>query len=147
MTDYRGTWTAEEVETFLQEAEIPVRVATTRPNGSLWIVTLWFRYRDGVLECATQEQSALVGFLREDPQVAFDVSTNQIPYRGIRGHGVATVSTDSDKRVLGDLVDRYLGDRDSSLAKWLLSEERSEVCIRIDMQDVYSWDYSERMRS
>lgn len=147
MTEYRGTWTAEEVEAFLKETEIPIRLATTRPDGSLWIVTLWFRYREGVFECATQEQSALVRFLRNDPGVAFDVSTNRIPYRGIRGQGVATVSTDSEKRVLGDLVDRYLGDRDSSLAKWLLSEERSEVSIRIDIREVFSWDYSERMQS
>ncbi|AUX10222.1 pyridoxamine 5'-phosphate oxidase-related FMN-binding protein [Halalkaliarchaeum desulfuricum] len=145
MTEYRGSWTAEEVEDFLEEAKIPVRLATTRPDGSMWIVTLWFRYRDGSLECATQENSAVVRFLRNDPEVAFEVSTNQIPYRGIRGTGVTTVSTDSDKRVLRDLVDRYLGDTDSSLAKWLLSEDRSEVSIRIDMQDVYSWDYSDRM--
>lgn len=145
MTDFRGTWTADQVETFLSEMKIPVRLATTRPDESMWIVTLWFRYRDGFLECATQERSALVRFLTHDPEVSFDISTNQVPYRGIRGTGNATVTPDSDKDVLRDLTQRYLGGTDSSLAKWLLSEERSEVCIQIDLQEVYSWDYSERM--
>ena len=145
MSEFRGTWTAEAVETFLDETTIPVRLATTRPDESMWIVTLWFRYHDGHLECATHEQAALVRFLRNNPEVAFDISTNQIPYRGIRGNGVATISADPEKRVLRDLIQRYLGGTDSSLAKWLLSEQRSEVCIRIDMDEVYSWDYSDRM--
>lgn len=145
MTEYRGTWSADEVESFLAETTVPVRLATTRPDGSMWVVTLWFRHRDGALECATAESADLVRFLRATPQTAFDISTNQIPYRGIRGNGVATVSTDGGKDVLRDLVDRYLGGRDSSLAQWLLRDERSEVRIRIEMQEVYSWDYSDRM--
>lgn len=111
----------------------------------MWIVTLWFRYRDGFLECATQDSSALVRFLAHDAEVAFDISTNQIPYRGIRGTGTATVSPDSEKEVLRDLTRRYLGETDSSLAKWLLSEQRSEVSIQIEIREVYSWDYSDRM--
>lgn len=147
MTEFRGTWTADEVEAFLDETTVPVRVATTRPDGSMWMVTLWFRYRDRHLECATQADADIVRFLRDDPAVAFDISTNQIPYRGIRGHGITTVSTDGGKDVLRDLVDRYLDGRDSSLAQWLLSDERQEVRIRIDMREVYSWDYSERMNA
>jgi len=85
MTDFRGTWTEDEVEEFLQEATIPVRIATRRPDDSPWVVTLWFRYRDGSLECATGANADVVRFLRRDPEVAFDISTNDIPYRGIRG--------------------------------------------------------------
>ncbi len=145
MTDFRGAWTGDEVETFLHGTTVPVRIATRRPDGSMWIVTLWYRYRDGVLECATQASADLVGFLRADPDVAFDISTNEMPYRGIRGTGRATFSAENGKEVLRDLVERYLGGADSSLARWLLADERDEVCIRIDPQEVYSWDYSDRM--
>ncbi|WP_440763726.1 pyridoxamine 5'-phosphate oxidase family protein [Natronorubrum sp. DTA7] len=144
MTDYRGTWGADEVETFLRETTIPVRIATHRPDGSLWLVTLWYRYRDGVLECATQASADVVRFLRNDRDVAFDISTNRIPYRGIRGNGIATISDDG-KPVLRDLVERYLGGDDSSLARWLLADDREEVCIRLEPREIYSWDYGDRM--
>ena len=145
MTEYRGRWSAAEVADFLDATPIPVRIATQRPNGSLWIVTLWFRYDDGVIECATSADAKIVQFLRDDPAVAVDVSTNQIPYRGIRASGRATIAPDEDKAVLRSLIDRYLEDRQSPLATRLLDDDREEVTIRIELDDVFSWDYSERM--
>jgi len=85
MTEFRGAWSEEEVESFLHETTVPVRIATRRSDGSLWPVTVWYRYRDGFLECATQADADLVAILRNDPGVGFDVSTNEVPYRGIRG--------------------------------------------------------------
>ncbi|MCU4801272.1 pyridoxamine 5'-phosphate oxidase family protein [Halobacteria archaeon HArc-gm2] len=146
MTDFRGAWSEGEVESFLHEVTVPIRIATRRSDGSLWPVTVWYRYRDGFLECATQAGADLVAILRNDPAVGFDVSTNEVPYRGIRGSGVATVSRDGGSDVLRALVERYLGGTDSSLARYLLSDDRDEVRIRIDPREIYSWDYTERMR-
>lgn len=147
MTEFSGAWSAADVETFPHEATIPVRLATNRPDGSLWLVALWYRYRDGAFECATRANADVVGYLREDPAVAFDVSTNQPPYRGVRGDGTATISPDTDRAVLRSLVERYLGDTDSDLARSLLDEDRTEVRIRIEPRRVYSWDYTDRMQS
>lgn len=85
-------------------------------------------------------------FLRNDPAVAFDISTNDIPYRGIRGNGTVELSSDSEKAVLRDLIEHYLGETDSSLARRLLDDDRDEVRIRLEPRTVYSWDYSERMK-
>lgn len=146
MTKFSGAWSETEVETFLQETTIPVRIATHRPDGSLWIVALWYRHRDGALECATWAEADVVRYLRNDSEVAFDVSANHPPYRGVRGNGTTGLSTDEDKSVLRDLVERYLGSTDSDLARRLLSEDREEVRIRIHPRRVYSWDYTDRMR-
>ncbi|RQG92724.1 pyridoxamine 5'-phosphate oxidase family protein [Natrarchaeobius halalkaliphilus] len=145
MTEFNGSWTEAEVMAFLRDATVPIRLATHRPDGSLWLVTLWYRYHDGSLECATQASAHLVRFLRDESAVAFDVSTNRIPYRGIRGTGTVTVSPDDGTAVLRALVDRYLGGDESALARRLLDDDREEVCIRIDPREVYSWDYSNRM--
>lgn len=143
--DFRGVWSEPEVETFLQEMTIPIRVATQRPDGSLWLVALWYRYRDGMLECATGANADLVRFLRNEPAVAFDISTNDVPYRGIRGNGTAELAPDHDKAVLRALLERYLDGTDSPLAAWLLDDDRDEIRIRIEPRTIYSWDYSERM--
>lgn len=147
MTEFRGAWTEHGVEAFLQETTVPIRLSTRRPDGSPWIVTLWYRYRDGAFECATGADADVVRFLRDDPHVGVDVSTNHPPYRGVRGHGVASVSADEDKRVLRALVERYLGDADSPLAAWLLSDDRDEVRVRVDPEELFSWDYTDRMTS
>lgn len=145
MTRYRGAWAADEVADFLTDVTIPVRLATHRPDETMWIVTLWYRYDDETLECATWANAKIVEFLRNDSEIGFDVSTNQPPYRGVRGNGTTALSTDDDKAVLRSLIERYLGDTDSELAQWLLSDDRREVRIRIQPREIYSWDYSERM--
>jgi hypothetical protein len=146
MTEFSGAWDAPAVRTFLEERHLPIRIATRRTDGSLWPVAVWYRYRDGVFECATQARADLTKIVRNDPGVGFDVSTNDVPYRGIRGCGTATVVDDGAHAVLEELVKRYLGGLDSTLARRLLSDDRSEVLIRIEPTEIYSWDYSERMR-
>lgn len=145
MTDFAGVWSEDEVTTFLQEVTIPIRIATRRSDDSLWPVTVWYQYHNGVFECATQATADLVRILRNDPTVGLDVSTNDPPYSGIRGTGTAALSPDGGEEVLRDLVQRYLGGTDSSLAKRLLSGDREEALIRIDPDEIYSWDYSDRM--
>lgn len=145
MTEFRGAWTDEEVEAFLQRTTVPIRVSTHRPDETLWIVALWYRYRDGSFECATGADADVVRYLRNDAGVAFEVSTNDPPYRGVRGNGSASLAPDEDKAVLRDLVERYLGGTDSPLAESLLSDDREEVRIRIRPEVIYSWDYSDRM--
>ncbi|NHN59076.1 MULTISPECIES: pyridoxamine 5'-phosphate oxidase family protein [Halorussus] len=147
MAEFRGAWTREEVESFLEEATIPIRIACHRPDESLWMVALWYRYRNDYFECATGAKADVVSYLRNDSEVAFEVSVNQPPYRGVRGNGSVGLSPDEDKTVLRDLLERYLGGTDSELASRLLSDDREEVRIRVRPRRVYSWDYTERMRA
>jgi hypothetical protein len=47
--------------------------------------------------------------------------------------------------LLGSLVDRYVGSRDTKFSKWLLGRTEDEVAVEIDIQWMTSWDYSGRM--
>lgn len=146
MANVAGAWTENQLNDFLTEERIPIRLATQRGDGSLWMVTLWYRYQNDSFECATGANADLVRFLQNDSEVAFDISTNHLPYRGVRGNGTATMTPDMNKATLRALIERYLGDTDSLLAKWLLSDDREEIRIRVDPNEMYSWDYTDRMR-
>ena len=146
MATLSGAWSEARMREFLEESRIPIRIATQRGDGSLWMVALWYRYRDGSFECATWANAHIVRFLESDSEVAFDVSTNRPPYRGVRGNGTATMSVDKEKATLRDLTQRYLGDTESALAEWLLSDAREEIRIRIRPNQLYCWDYTDRMR-
>ncbi|GGN14663.1 pyridoxamine 5'-phosphate oxidase family protein [Halarchaeum nitratireducens] len=145
MTEFRGAWDDAGVADFLRDATVPIRLTTHRPDGTMWTVTLWFAYEDGVFACATGASAAVVDFLRADDAVAFDVSVNDPPYYGVRGTGTATVEADAEKTLLRSLITRYLGGTDSDLARHLLDADREEVRIEIDPDEIYSWDYTERM--
>jgi nitroimidazol reductase NimA-like FMN-containing flavoprotein (pyridoxamine 5'-phosphate oxidase superfamily) len=140
-----GTWDRAETEAFLEGETIPIRLSCHTKRDDLWMLSLWYRYRDGALWCATSAEADVVDYLSADDRVAFEISTNEPPYKGVRGNGTASVDPDPDKHLLKTLLERYLGGTDSPLAERLLSPERDEVRIRIDPDRVYTWDFSHRM--
>lgn len=149
MVDYTGAWDRTGVADYLAGATVPIRVACRTPNGGLWMLSLWYQW-DGDNEtfaCATSADADVVRYLRADPAVAFEVSTNRPPYRGVRGSGTVTIVPDEGKATLRSLIDRYLGGTESDLAQWLLSPERDEVRLELDPRRCHSWDYSDRMES
>jgi nitroimidazol reductase NimA-like FMN-containing flavoprotein (pyridoxamine 5'-phosphate oxidase superfamily) len=141
-----GPWSTDDLEAFLASAVSPLRLACTTPADRLWLVPLWFLYRDDRFLCATGRGADVVDFLEADAHVAFEVSTNEVPYRGVRGNGRATVESDPEKELLTELLERYLGGTDSPLAEQLLAGDREEVRIELDPDRLVTWDYSNRMQ-
>jgi nitroimidazol reductase NimA-like FMN-containing flavoprotein (pyridoxamine 5'-phosphate oxidase superfamily) len=144
--EVRGDQSRDEVESFLENETIPVRIGCRTPSEGLWMLSLWFLYRDGRLHCATSKQADVVTYLDHDSCVAFEVSTNHPPYKGVRGRGTASVADDPEKELLRELLDRYLGTTDSSTGRRLLTENRDEVSIAIDPQHVFGWDFTDQMQ-
>jgi hypothetical protein len=145
MSAVEGDWSRAETEQFLNEAVVPVRLGCHNPGGGLWMLSLWYRYRDGTFECATRAGADVVSFLRKNGEVCFEVSTNRPPYMGVRGSGTASVETDTGTEVLGALVDRYIGTTDAEISRQLLDGKREEAAIRIEPSRLYTWDFSPRM--
>jgi len=141
-----GAWDRERTETFLRSETIPIRLSCHTQADVLWMLSLWYLYRDDALWCATSASADVVDYLTGDDRVAFEISTNDPPYKGVRGNGTASIEADPDKTLLKELLERYLGGTDSPLAERLLSPERDEVRIRIDPAKMYTWDFSERMQ-
>lgn len=147
MVSLDGPWTRAETDEFLDAALVPVRLGCHNPAGGLWMLSLWYRYRDGQIQCATAKQADVVSFLRQNDEVCFEVSTNLPPYMGVRGAGRATVTDDGGKETLRDLVDRYLGTTEAEMAQRLLADDREEVTIAIEPTRLYTWDFTPRMES
>ncbi len=139
-----GPWERHRIDEFLEAARIPVRIGCRTPAGDPWIVSLWFAW-DGAVHCATGADAALVEFLAHDDHVSFEISTNDPPYKGVRGRGTATVTSDVEKTQLRALFERYLGGTDSDLGRRLLRPEREEVHIRIEPERLHTWDFTGRM--
>ncbi|ELY47093.1 pyridoxamine 5'-phosphate oxidase family protein [Natronorubrum bangense] len=150
----RGTLSQSAITSFLEETTAPVRVACRTPQDHLWMCSLWYRLADEStetsgddwrLQCATSAGADIVSFLEADSEVAFEVSTNDPPYTGVRGRGTATIEPDPEKETLQMLLERYQVGPKSDLARNLLREERDEVTITVEPAVVYGWDFSDRM--
>ncbi len=142
----RGSLSRQSIRRYLEETVVPVRLSCHTPTDSLWMLSLWFEWvDDATIRCATAADADVVRYLEHDEHVAFEVSTNDPPYSGVRGSGTATVHPDPQKERLERLLERYLGGTDSALAQRLLDPERDEVEIVIEPAVVYGWDFGHRM--
>lgn len=138
-----GPWSADQIDAHLRSATIPIRLASC---GIYPLVqSLWFTFDGTALWCATPHDSVLSKRLSRANGVGFEVAADAPPYLGVRGTGHAQLLPLDAATVLPQLIDKYLNDQTSPLAKWLLSRLDEEVAIRIDCLTVTSWDYSSRM--
>jgi nitroimidazol reductase NimA-like FMN-containing flavoprotein (pyridoxamine 5'-phosphate oxidase superfamily) len=141
----KGPWSKNEIERFLHQTPIPLRLACNGASGHPVIASLWFLPLGDTLWCATQRTASVASRLRADPRCAFEVAPETAPYRGVRGRGSAELHDDRGEEILRLLIDRYLGDTTSRLARFLVSRARQETAIAIEPLTLLSWDYRERM--
>jgi len=141
----QGPWTDDDVNQFLRASRLPVRLSVVAPSGYPIVASHWFDWDGSVLRCGMPQSSRLAQALRRNPKCAFEIAADTPPYKGVRGQGDAYLTEDVDLENLKSLIVRYLGDVDSSLAKWLLKRTEPEVIVSITPKRLMTWDYSERM--
>lgn len=141
----KGPWSPAEVEEFLAETRVPIRLACNGASGHPVLASLWFVPVGERLWCATQHSARVVSLLAADPRCAFEVAGETAPYRGVRGQGRVTLHRERGEAILRSLIQRYLGDATSEFARWLLARSATETAIAIEPRTLLSWDYSERM--
>jgi nitroimidazol reductase NimA-like FMN-containing flavoprotein (pyridoxamine 5'-phosphate oxidase superfamily) len=140
-----GPWSIEQVRRFLAQSALPLRLACVGARGSPRLLSLWYVQRDDALWCATPSRARVVRMLERDPRCAFEIAGDDMPYRGVRGQGNATIDATAGEAVLRELIRRYLGSEETPFVRWLLSRSRSEVALRIEPTRLSSWDFTARM--
>lgn len=143
--EVKGPWDLARISAFLQQSTFPMRLACIGADGFPRVVSLWYGFDGKYLRGVTHRSSQLANLLRRSDRVGFEVAPNEPPYCGVRGQGIARLDADADGIVLGQMLERYLGDTTSKLANWLLSRAEDEVLITIEPKRLFSWDYRERM--
>lgn len=139
-----GPWDRSQIEAFLDETVIPIRIASAGRTSPL-VQSLWFLHDEGALWCCTQAEAVLTRRLTSNPRCGFEVSGDQPPYRGVRGTARAEILPTRAADMLPRLIHRYLGDSPGPLADWLMSRLDREVAIRLHSLRVTSFDFSSRM--
>ncbi len=140
-----SAWTEAEIEAFLTQQTIPVRLCCHGHDGYPLVCSMWYAYHDGQLWCAVHENALVRKLLADNDKCAFEVAPNEMPYRGVRGHGRAELVRADAADVLTELLQRYAIDQSSNLAKWLMGRKDQEYAIKITLDFVTSWDFTERM--
>jgi nitroimidazol reductase NimA-like FMN-containing flavoprotein (pyridoxamine 5'-phosphate oxidase superfamily) len=140
-----SVWTHEQAADFLRDHRQPLRLGIQTDSGPL-VVPLWFHFDGADFWCASQQGTFVMRSVEARPECGIDVSTNDIPYRGLRGRGQVTAHPEHGAEVLERLIERYLGTQNAPLARWLRSRSDAEVALRVAPNWLTAWDFSARMQ-
>jgi nitroimidazol reductase NimA-like FMN-containing flavoprotein (pyridoxamine 5'-phosphate oxidase superfamily) len=140
-----SAWNAATIKTYLSEGVLPCRMSCITSDGFPHVISLWYAYADEEFLFSVQKNMLAVRWLQAEPRCGFEIAADTQPYRGVRGRGTASVVPARERPVLDDLIERYLDNEDSSLARWLRSRPDSEMTIRVKPCWITSWDFGARM--
>lgn len=138
--------TREEVERFL-ESKLNLQIATIDEQGDPNIQPVWFHYDkgEGKLLITTSKLAKKTQNLRNRPTIYFSIDDEKLPYRGVKGKGIATIIEDPNTIVpQADRISmKYLGTLDHPVAKMITdhSKKGEVVLVEINPKFFSTWDY------
>jgi nitroimidazol reductase NimA-like FMN-containing flavoprotein (pyridoxamine 5'-phosphate oxidase superfamily) len=135
-----------EIDAFLAESKIPLRLGTTNKKGEPNIHPVWYSYEANKLYFMSWKDAVKVRNLKQNKTVYFSVDTDAMPNTGVKGKGTAVMIKDPGKMIsLSEkIVAKYLGDINSKMAKDMIDEVKkgSEVLVEITPHYFSTWDYT-----
>ena len=137
---------SKEIDKFILDPKIPIRLSFIKSNGVPAVISLWYVCKDGKIYCATQKTAKIVSYLQKNPLCGFEIAADKPPYKGIRGEGTVQILNETGECVLDLLIDKYLGEKESTLSEFLKSNSKTEVALQITPQKIFNYDYSKRMK-
>ncbi len=134
------------INTFITDVKIPIRLGFINSNNIPGIISLWYVCHEEKIYCATQKTAKIVSYLEKNPACGFEIAGDKPPYKGIRGEGTVKILNETGPFVLDLLIQKYLGEKESTLSKFLKDNSKTEVAIEITPQKIFHYDYSKRMK-
>jgi len=128
------------------DTKIPIRIGFIKPNGAPSIISLWYIDINGKIYCATQKTAKIIQYLENHPTCGFEIAADSPPYKGSRGEGTAKIIPSKGPEILKILIKKYLGDKESTLSKFLINHSKNEIAIEITPKKIFHYDYSKRMK-
>jgi PPOX class probable F420-dependent enzyme len=138
--------TRQEVERFL-ESKLNLQIATIDKQGDPNIQPVWFYYDkdEGKLLITTSKLAKKTQNLRNRPTIYFSIDDENLPYKGVKGKGIATIIEDPDRIVpQADRISmKYLGTLDHPVARMITdgAKKGQVVLVEISPRFFSTWDY------
>jgi PPOX class probable F420-dependent enzyme len=141
--------TREEAERFL-ESKLNLQIATIDEQGEPNIQPVWFYYDkdQGKLLILTSKLAKKTQNLSIRPNIYFSIDDENLPYKGVKGKGKATIVEDPNRIVpqTEKISMKYLGTLDHPVAKEMSDRSKNGegVLVEISPKFFSTWDFGKR---
>ncbi len=137
-----------EIDNFLQNGKLLLRLGTVDQNGDPVIHPVWYYYMNEKLYIETTGNSQKANNIRRKNTIYFCVDDEHAPYKGVKGKGTAKVIQDVKTRIpiAEKIMIKYTGSLDTPIGKTLMNAVRSGQSVILEVTPKYysTWDYGKR---
>ena len=137
---------SKNIDEFISNSKIPIRIAFMKSPNVPAVISLWYVCNDDKIYCATQKSAKIVLYFKKNSTCGFEIASDKPPYKGIRGEGIIKILDETGAYVLDLLIEKYLGEKESKLSKFLRNNSKTEVALEITPKKIFHYDYSKRMK-
>ena len=138
--------TREEAERFL-ESKLNLQIATIDEQGEPNIQPVWFYYDkdQGKLLILTSKLAKKTQNLSIRPNIYFSIDDENLPYKGVKGKGKATIVEDPNRIVsqAEKISMKYLGTLDHPAAKEMADRSKNGEGVLVESSPKFfsTWDF------
>jgi len=139
----------DEIQQFLADGKIPLRLATIGGDGSPVIYPVWYHYAKDRLYLFSRKNARKMEDIVRNNTVYFSIDTETFPNKGVKGKGTAKMISDPSEGVpvVERMLEKYLGDTKSSYRKAMIESVRKGSAVVVEIRPHYYtvWDYAESL--
>ena len=128
-----------ELENFLKVPRL-AHLGIASGKGKPRVNPMWYAYEDGVFYFTTRLGRFKGRLLKENPNIALSIASEEIPYVAVCGFGKAEVLRKNIDELLKKVAFRY-GEEDGK--RWFakVTKQPDRVILRLKPDRVLSWHY------
>lgn len=135
--------TKEEEQEFLKQPHVAI-VASHNPDDTIHQAGVWYKFNPETNEIlfGTQDASKKIRNIKENNKVSIQISTHQMPYKGVYIYGTASLDYED---VINKRIEIFSNYTSPEMARGFVeyhAQKHKPVVVRIKIDKFQSFDYA-----
>lgn len=143
---FGSKFTEQQALDFLSNSKLNLLLGTIDDKGDPNVHPVWYFFENGKLYVETGKTAKKVSNIKNRDLIYFCIDDENMPYKGVRGKGIAKISDDIEKNIpiAEKIMIKYTGNLENEVAKFLMDGVKNGVSVLLEITPKYlaTWDHS-----
>jgi len=135
-----------QVNKFLRSGKMNLQFVSIDKKNEPNIHPVWYIYENRRFYFATETKSKKIQNIKQNKIAYFSIANEEEPFTGVRGKGESKIieNKNQNSEMAEKIISKYLGNKDSKLAKEIMDEIKHEFEVVVEIKPKYfsAWTFA-----